>query len=50
MVVEVAVYYWSPAGMISQDFCNSRTRYVLLDDMERLLEEAHARGYREGKK
>lgn len=47
MVVDAHVYYWTASGMmpIAEAFGDC---YILVREAERLLEEAHARGKREG--
>lgn len=44
MEVEAEVWYWWSTGMQQQPSTAMPERYVRLGDVERLLEEAHARG------
>lgn len=48
MIVDAEIWRWSPSRMVrSTDTIDG---YVLVRDMERLLEEAHARGKRQGER
>ena len=51
MEVDAPVWYWTPHGMRQQlsiaQLSTDHTRYITVEDAERLLEEAHARGYRQ---
>ena len=50
MIVEANVRYWTPDGMQPRPrMGGSLIRYVEATEVERLLEEAHARGYRQAK-
>lgn len=50
MIVEANVRYWTPDGMQPRArMGGSLVRYVEATEVERLLEEAHARGYRQAK-
>lgn len=51
MVVDAEVWYWQPTGMsksVAFACGASRERYITVRDAERLLEEAHKRGFRDG--
>lgn len=48
--IEVPIRYWTPDGMQPRPrMGGSLVRYVEASEVERLLEEAHARGYRQAK-
>jgi hypothetical protein len=46
MVVDVEIWYWTKNGMTQTPQLSNK--YVTVQDCERLLEEAHARAYRQG--
>lgn len=48
MEVWTNIWFWSPVGMKTQATSGSYRGFVEVDEAERLLEEAHARGKREG--
>lgn len=49
MVVDARVWYWTKVGMAQGAYFAGRmTPYIEQSEVERLLEEAHARGRREG--
>lgn len=49
MIVDAEVWYWTPNGMRKNGLHQS-TNYITVRDAERLLEEAHARGARQGQR
>ena len=47
MEVDAQVWYWTPAGM--REFVKTSAEgYIAKRDVERLLEDAHRRGYIQG--
>lgn len=46
MVVDANVWYWTAKGMTTRD--TGEVGYIERREVERLLEEAHARGKRQG--
>lgn len=48
MEVDAVMWYWSANGMRRQPQNGSEVRFVEAGEAERLLEEAHERGRREG--
>jgi hypothetical protein len=44
--MEVESFYWTEVGMRPRGYGNA---YIEAREVERLLEEAHARGFREGR-
>lgn len=45
MIVDVEVWSWTPAGMRRVAETTGAIRYIEVTEAERLLEEAHRRGY-----
>lgn len=48
MIVDANVWYWTATGMHSHPEGPHTTGYVEVREVERLLEEAHARGITQG--
>jgi hypothetical protein len=50
VVVDANVWYWTPEGMRENPSTRGgKTGYIEARQVERLLEEAHARGVRQGR-
>lgn len=47
MVIDAHVYHWTPAGMVRR--ATTHNGWIAVHEVERLLEEAHAKGKREGR-
>lgn len=50
MEVEAQIFYWAPEGMVRNraPLITHAVAYVMKSEAERLLEEAHTRGFERG--
>jgi hypothetical protein len=47
--IEAPVFYWTPGGMSRRRYHTDSVGYIEVREVEQLLEQAHARGKRQGR-